>query len=86
MFPVVLRLLVSPAAALLLLKLFNFAPVTSRVLSIASAMPAAVNVALIAAEEKIAAVFASRIVLTTTLGSIVTLSFIIYFSSLLFPV
>jgi hypothetical protein len=45
-----------------------------------------VNVALIAAEEKIAAVFAPRIVLTTTLGSIVTLSFIIYFSSSLFPV
>jgi len=86
LFPVALRLLASPAAALLMLKLFNFDPITSRVLFIASAMPAAVNVALIAAEEKSSAEFASQIVLTTTLVSIVTLSFIIHLSSLLFPV
>jgi predicted permease len=86
LFPVVLRLLASPAAALLMLKLFNFDPITSRVLFIASAMPAAANVALIAAEEKSSAEFASQIVLTTTLVSIVTLSFIIHLSSLLFPV
>jgi predicted permease len=86
MFPVVLRLLVAPAAALLMLKLFNFDPITSRVLFIASAMPAAVNVALIAAEQKSSAEFASQIVLTTTLVSIISLSFIIHLSSLLFPV
>jgi predicted permease len=84
-FPVVLRLIIGPAAALVLLQLFNFDSVTSRVLLIASSMPSAVNIALIATEENSAPKLASQIVLATTIGSIATLSIIISLSAVLFP-
>jgi predicted permease len=78
------RLILGPLIALLLIYLFQYRGITAHTLLIASSMPSAVNTALLAIEFDNEPRFASQTVLFTTVLSMVTVSFSIYFGSLLF--
>ncbi|MGM0432428.1 MAG: AEC family transporter [Spirochaetota bacterium] len=83
-FPVVLRLVIGPVLAFVLIILFRFDTWAARVLLVSSTMPSGVNVALIAAEIKTAPKLASQIVLASTLASAVVLSIVIALAPALF--
>lgn len=82
--PVTLRLIAGPLVAYLLIISLRFDPLVSRVLLISSAMPSAVNTALIAVESDNAPHLASRVVLFSTLFSVLTITAVIAISSSLF--
>jgi len=78
------RLIVSPAAAFLLIKIFGFSGVMAQTILIASCAPAAVNTALLAVEYKSDADFAVQTVTLSTLLSAVTMTVVVYLSMVLF--
>lgn len=82
---VVLRLLGGPAVSYGLIVLFGFTGVVARALLIASAVPTAVNTALIAVECDNSADFASQVVLATTVLCSISLLLVINLSTVLFP-
>jgi predicted permease len=76
-FPTILRLIAGPAIAFLLSMVFGFDSFTTSVLVLSSAMPTAVNIALISIESDTSPEYSSQIVVATTLMSIITIPFII---------
>jgi malate permease and related proteins len=81
---VVTRLLGGPIIALGLIYMLNFSGVLAQVLLISSAVPTAVNVALIAVECDNYQDFSSQTVMMSTLFSSVTLTIVIYAAKLMF--
>jgi predicted permease len=79
-----IRLIGGPAIAYLLVNILGIDGVMAQVLFISSAVPSAVNTALIAVEFDNEPDFAAQVVLTTTLLSALTLTGVIYFSEILF--
>jgi predicted permease len=79
------RLLGGPLIAFFILKVIGITGVTAQTLMISSAIPTAVNTALIAVERNNHAEFASLAVMTSTLLSSITLVFVVFVSRLLFP-
>jgi malate permease and related proteins len=73
----VMRLLISPALAYLLARLFGYPPLMVAILVVTAGFPAAVNVYILATEYHRDEELASQIIFWTTLGSAVTLSAII---------
>jgi len=80
-----IRLLGGPFIAFLILKVIGITGVTAQTLVISSAIPTAVNTALIAVERNNHPDFASLAVMTSTLLSSITLVFVVFVSRLLFP-
>jgi hypothetical protein len=83
---VVVRLVVGPILALALIAVFGFTGIIAQVLFIISALPPAVNTALIAVEFENHANFATQTVVVATLFSAITLTFTIYFAQIHFPI
>lgn len=79
-----LRLIAGPAIALGLLLMFHIDGIMAQALLIASAMPTAVNSAVIAQEYKSHPETAAQIVLFSTLASAFTVTIVIYIARLLF--
>lgn len=79
-----MRLVGGPALALLLIWLLGIHGEMARVLFISSSVPTAVNTALIAVELDNEKDFSSQVVMTATLFSAVTLTAVIYLSTILF--
>ncbi len=80
------RLIGGPIIALIILKFINITGVSAQTLMISSALPTAVNTALIAVERKNYPDFASQVVMVATLSSAVTLVLVVYISRIIFPV
>lgn len=80
------RLIIGPVIAFGLVKLFLLDGVMAQALIISSAVPTAVNTALIAVECKNHPDYASQVVLVSTLICSVTLVAVIYAASRLFPI
>lgn len=80
------RLIGGPIIALIILKFINITGVSAQTLMISSALPTAVNTALIAVERKNHPDFASQAVMVATLSSAVTLVLVVYISRIIFPV
>lgn len=80
------RLIIGPAVAFGLVKLFGVEGVMAQALIISSAVPTAVNTALIAVECKNYPDYASQVVLVSTLMCSVTLVAVIYAAARLFPI
>lgn len=81
-----IRLIGVPALACLLIRLMDIHGIPAQVLMISSALPTAVNTALIAVDRGNEADFACQAVMTATIFSSVTLVFVVYLSRILFPV
>lgn len=79
-----LRLIIGPVIALGIMFAFGFDGVLAQALLIASAMPTAINSAVIAQEYKNNPQFAAQIVLFSTLASAFTVTLVIYVGKLLF--
>lgn len=80
------RLIIGPAVAFGLVKLFGVEGVMAQALIISSAVPTAVNTALIAVECNNYPDYASQVVLVSTLMCSVTLVAVIYAAARLFPI
>lgn len=80
-----LRLIGGPLLALLLIELMGISGLMARTLFISSAVPTAVNTALIATENDNEADFASEVVLLTTTLCALSLILVIWLSTVLFP-
>lgn len=80
----VLRLLIGPAIGICIIYAFGIDGVLAQSLMIASAMPTAVNSAVIAQEYNNNPDFAAQIVLFSTLASAFTVTFVIFVGKLLF--
>jgi len=80
------RLIIGPVIAFGLVKLFLLDGVMAQALIISSAVPTAVNTALIAVECKNHPDYASQVVLVSTLMCSVTLVAVIYAAAKLFPI
>ena len=80
-----LRLIGGPLIALLLIKLMNISGIMARTLFISSAVPTAVNTALIAVENDNEPDFASQVVLLTSMLCALSLILVIWLSTELFP-
>lgn len=78
------RLLASPAVALLIIFLFRMDGIIAQALLISSAMPTSVNSAVIAQEYRNHPNFAAQIVLFSTLFSTLTVTIVIYLARLMF--
>ena len=83
---VIVRLVVGPMIGLALIALFGFKGIFAQVLFIISALPPAVNTALIAVEFQNHEDFATQTVVIATLLSALTLTFAIYFAQIYYPV
>lgn len=81
-----IRLVVGPILGIALIHIFRLNGVVAQVSMISSALPTAVNTALIAVEYDNHPDFASQTVMTSTLLSAISLAFVIYFARVLFPV
>lgn len=81
-----LRLIGGPLMALALIRLFGISGIVARTLFISSAVPTAVNTALIAVENDNEPGFASQAVLLSTVLCSATLIVVIWLSSVVFPV
>ncbi|SDJ51314.1 AEC family transporter [Salimicrobium halophilum] len=79
-----LRLVIGPMLALGMIFVFGLEGTTAQALFIASAMPTAVNSAVIAQEYDNYPEFAAQIVLLSTIFSAVTVTLVIYFSRIIF--
>ncbi len=82
----IIRLLISPLIALGLIYILDFDGVIAQVLMIASAMPTAVNCAMIAVEYDNCPNFSSQVVMTSTLLSGISLVLVIFLANILFPI
>jgi predicted permease len=80
------RLIGGPVFAFILVKLLGITGVAAQTLMISSAIPTAVNTALIAVERNNHPDFASQAVLSATLLSSITLVFVVYISRLVFVI
>ena len=78
------RLIIGPFIALALIYAFQYRGIVAHTLLVASSMPSAVNTALLAMEFDNEPRFASQTVLFTTVLSILTVTFTIYFGFALF--
>jgi len=83
---VIVRLVVGPMIGLALIALFGFNGIIAQVLFIISALPPAVNTALIAVEFQNHEDFATQTVVIATLLSALTLTFAIYFAQIYYPI
>lgn len=83
-FSMILRLFVSPLIALGLIFLFGMSGFTAQALLIASAMPTALNSAVIAQEYKNYPELAAQIVLFSTVASAFTVSLVIFVGRTMF--
>lgn len=83
---VLLRLVGGPLVALILIKILGITGVTAQALMISSAVPTAVNTALIAADADNHPDYAAQVVLMSTILCTVSLIAVIYLSTRLFPV
>lgn len=81
-----IRLLVGPIIGFILVKVFAVEGIIAQVIMISTALPTAVNSALIAVECDNYPDFASQVVMTSTLFGAITLVFVIYIARILFPV
>ncbi|MFW6309230.1 MAG: AEC family transporter [bacterium] len=79
-----MRLIGGPLLALVLMQFLGIEGLMAQVLFISSAVPSAVNTALIAVEFKNEPDYASQVVMTTTLLSAFTLTGVIYLSEIIF--
>jgi len=77
------RLIVGPLIAFGIIKVFHFDALTAQVLLVSTSMPSALGTALIAIELNNEPQFASQAVLFSTLISSITVSFIIYLTTIL---
>jgi predicted permease len=82
----IIKLLVSPVIALLVIYLLNLQGVIAQVVMITAALPTAVNTALIAMECDNHPDFASRAVLISTLVGSISLVLVIYLAGIIFVV
>ena len=82
---VLVRLLGGPIIALFFIYLFQLRGVIAQVVMISSALPTAVNTALIAIEYDNYPNFASQAVVVSTLFAAVSLVFMIYIARIIFP-
>ncbi len=80
------RLVLGPMLALGLVRLFGLSGIVAQTLLISTAVPTAINSALIAVECKNHPDFAAQVVMVTTLLSALTLIAVIYAAQILFPV
>lgn len=83
---VIFRLLGGPAIAALLIHIFKFEGVIAQTVFISSAVPTALNTALIAVECNNHEDFAAQVVMLSTILSAVTMTGVIYISKILFPI
>ena len=81
----VLRLIVSPCVAYLLIQLFGLDGIIAQTLFIASAMPTSRNSAALALEYHNEPEYAAQAVLACTLLSSITLTITVFLSPILFP-
>ncbi|MDC7127301.1 MAG: AEC family transporter [Spirochaetales bacterium] len=82
---VIFRLIAAPAASFIILKTLHFEGVLPQVLFISSALPSAVNSALMAIEMDNEPEFAAKSVAFSTIFCSVSLIIVIYLSKILFP-
>jgi malate permease and related proteins len=82
---VIIRLVGGPSVALAIVYLLSLKGIVAEAVLISSAVPTAVNTALIAVEYDNQPEFASQTVLISTLACTITLSAVIYLSRVLFP-
>lgn len=80
-----IRLLGGPFIAFILIKTLNINTIMAQTLMVSSSLPTAVNTALIAVEHNNEPEFASQVVMTSTIFSVITLSFIVSLSRIIFP-
>ncbi|MDK2868206.1 MAG: malate permease [Clostridiales bacterium] len=84
MLTVLMRLIAGPVIGAALIWAFGFTGVVAQTLLIISALPPAVNTALIAVELENQETFATQVVIMATILSAVTLTFTIYWGQLFF--
>lgn len=80
-----IRLVIGPALAMLFIYLFGFSGVTAQTILIAYSVPTGINTALIAMEYDNNQNYAIQAVISSTLFSMVTLTFVIYIAGILYP-
>jgi len=80
------RLILGPAIGFCFIHLFDLTGIIAQTMFITSAVPTAVNTALIAVELDNQPAFAAQVVMTSTVLSTLTLSMTIYAARFLFPV
>ncbi|MDN6751190.1 MAG: AEC family transporter, partial [Staphylococcus equorum] len=81
---IIVRLVIGPLIALVIIKLLGLEGVIAQTLFIASAMPTSVNSSVIAQEYDNHPELAAQLVFLSTLLSAVTVVIVIYFSRILF--
>ncbi|HYE69392.1 MAG TPA: AEC family transporter [Anaerovoracaceae bacterium] len=81
-----IRLVIGPLLAMLFIYLFGFTGVTAQTILIAYAVPTGINTALIALEYDNNQSYAIQAVVSSTLFSIITLTFVVYIAGILYPV
>lgn len=81
-----IRLIGGPVLALGLTYIFGFKGIVAQTLMISTAVPTALNTALIAVECKNCEDFASQTVMLSTLFSAATLTIVIYAARIIFPI
>ena len=82
----ILRLVIGPIVGYFMISAFGFTGTTAQTLFIISALPPAVNTALIAVEQENFEDFATQVVVASTVISALTLTFAIFWSQILFPI
>jgi malate permease and related proteins len=80
---IIIRLMISPVVALVIIWIFQVEGIIAQALFIASSMPTSVNSAVIAQEYKNHPDFAAQVVLFSTIISAITVSLVIYVSGIL---
>jgi len=78
------RLVIGPIIAFIVVSIFQMEGIMAQALIISSAMPTAVNVAIIAQEYNTEPEFSSQVVVMSTLFSAITVTIVIYMARLLF--
>ena len=81
---IITRLLIGPLIAYIIILIFGFEGIIAQALLISTAMPTSVNSAIIAQEYNNEPEFAAQTVVTSTLLSSLTLTFVIYMAMKLF--
>lgn len=83
-FATFLRLIIGPIIGYVLIKLLGITGIMAQVLFISSSAPSATNTAIIAAEFKNKPDFSSQVIMSSTILSGITVTFIILLSNILF--
>ncbi len=81
-----IRLVIGPALAILFIYLFGFTGITAQTILIAYSVPTGINTALIAMEYNNNQNYAIQAVVSSTIFSMITLTFVIYIAGILYPV